>query len=302
MTTQYQAARIGKRELGKIARSVSDRDRHILESLKAHKYLTTEQIRKLHFAGETTEKNHETDTTRLNADPHRLAALRAANRTLAKLRSLGAINHLARRIGGVRAGSGSFVWTLTATGARLIALLAGTLPEADRKRFYEPSPNFLTHILAVAQTSIRLAQICRDHNITLADKQTEPNCWRQYTNISGLAAWLRPDLFAVTSNHEFIDCWFLEIDLATESPSTVLKKCEQYLAYKQSGQEQQKCGVFPYVVWIVPSIKRRESLARHISENLRGETKPFLFITMDELENLILQGAEMFRQKEGAAS
>jgi hypothetical protein len=308
MTGKNRISRIGKRELEKIADALGDRDRHILESLKAYKYLTTEQIRKLHFTDEHTEKAHSkadlTDTADTTLTHHSitsdyLSSLRAANRTLAKLKELGAINHLTRRIGGVRAGSGSFVWSLTMTGARLVSMFDPALADTERKRFYEPSPSFLTHILAVAETGVRLTGLCHSGDITLKVKQTEPNCWRQYTGMGGQTIWLRPDLFAITSSGDFIDHWFFEIDLATESPVTVVKKCALYLAYRQSGAEQRTRGVFPYVVWIVPDNKRKTSLTNHLSENIRGETKLFVFITMNELEQLITQGAEAFREKKG---
>ena len=59
-----------------------------------------------------------------------------ASRSLKKLRELGLVDHLSRRIGGVRAGSGAMVWYITHAGERLIYLRDHTL--TPTKRFLSP--------------------------------------------------------------------------------------------------------------------------------------------------------------------
>jgi hypothetical protein len=212
---------------------------------------------------------------------------------LARLRQVGLIAPLARRIGGVRAGSGAYVWALASAGARLLAMSEKS-EDSARKRVHEPSPAFLEHTLAVAEVCIYLIELSRGGKIQLVSYELEPDCWRQYTNTGGTASNLRPDLFTVTSAGEYEDYWFMEIDLATESPSTVLRKCGQYLAYMRSGIEQAKSGVFPLVVWIVPDGKRKGSLQRHIADNFKANARLFIVLTLDELEPLVLSGAEAF--------
>ena len=279
--------RVGRRKLEHLIREISERDIEILKSTRAYRYLTTSQIRRLHFLDAASDT----------------AALRSANRILVKLKGLDLLRPLNRRIGGVRAGSGSFVWALSPIGARLLAM-AECADNPTRKRFHEPSPSFLEHTLAVAELSIRLLEMgFAGKTAALVKQELEPGCWRNYTNMGGAAKTLKPDLFAVTSSGEYEDNWFFEVDLATESPVQVIRKCEQYMAYRRSGVEQRRDGVFPSVVWLVPTEKRKASLMRHIADMERGQdsrsngiAEIFTVIVMDELYSLIELGAEEFKK------
>jgi len=71
---------------------------------------------------------------------------------------------------------------------------------------------------------------------------------------------LKPDLYAVTASGDYEDHWFCEIDRATESMPTLLKKCVQYEAYRRTGAEQDRLGVFPLVVWVVPDDAQADKL------------------------------------------
>jgi len=260
-----------KQRLEELTRSLSERDRHVLESLKKCRYLTTLQIAML-YCGQSV---------------NRRSAVRAANRCLTKLKNAGLICALQRRIGGVRAGSGSYVWTLTSGGFRLLCLESGA--KKLRKQFREPSQHFLEHTLIISEAYLQLTQICAAHNMTLSRIQFEPDCWRQYSE-RGKAVILKPDLYAVTRGGDYEDCWFLEIDRATETPERVVEKCERYIQYLRSGAEQKQTGIFPYVVWIVPDEKRKNSLTAHIAKTY-AHGSIFLVILPDELETLIVGGA-----------
>jgi len=261
--------RVSRKRLEVVRGILGQREMSILTAISKYKYVTTGQIRRLFFTGGTEG-----------------AALRSANRTLARLRDLGAILPLARRIGGVRAGSGAFIWALSAAGVRLLALSGGD-DSAARKRHYEPSMAFLTHILAVTETAVRFMEWARIGKISLLSLQVEPETWRQYAGLGGAPKHLKPDLFTVTASGEYEDHYFIEIDLATESPAVVIRKCHQYIAYRNTGTAQREHGVFPFVVWLVPDNKRKESLKRHISGELGNHAGMFIVITMDELEPLV---------------
>lgn len=273
--------RKSKAELERLMKQLNEREFNILRTLRRYHYLSTHHIRRLYF-------NHCVSE---------LAALRSANRVLAKLRGNGLIVHLSRRIGGVRAGSGAFIWTLSPVGARLLALV-----ERDespvRRRSYEPSTAFLEHMLAVAETAVLLHEMAMAGKLDLVRLSNEPDCWRYYSGAGGAAKILKPDLLATTASGEYEDSWFLELDLASESPSIVLKKCAQYLAYYQTGAEQRDQGVFPCVAWVVPDEKRRESISRHMARGLSAEASHlFVVILMGELESLLLKGAENFKRE-----
>ena len=84
--------RVSRKQLEELEPILSDRDKNILRSIQAYRYLTTSQIQRLHF---------------IDAASHS-AALRATSRNLEKLKELHLIDSLARRIGGIYSGSGSF--------------------------------------------------------------------------------------------------------------------------------------------------------------------------------------------------
>ena len=273
---------ITKRKLQNILQKLSTRDMEILYALLKYRYMTTHHLRRLFFVGAVSKP----------------AALRSCNRVLAKLRGLGIICALNRRIGGVRAGSGAFVWTLTPNGIKLLTIDEYNEETTPRKRSYEPSFAFLQHKLACVEIAVRLHELHMVKKLTLVNITNEPDCWRVYSGISGEVKRLKPDLFTVTAVGEYEDNWFLELDLASEAPSTVLKKCMQYIAYYRTGVEQRKSGVLPYVVWIVPDRKRQVSLHTYIQKSMpEKEAELFIVIVMDEFEPLLTLGAERFMKE-----
>ena len=190
----------------------------------------------------------------------------------------------------MRAGSGGLVWHLTHAGERLLRLHEQTTSPV--RRFFEPSPFFLSHALAVAEVAVHLTEICREqHGMKLTALQPEPECWRTYSEYGSMLS-LKPDLFAITVSGQYEDRWFIEVDLATESPSKVVDKCERYHKYYRSGLEQQEAGVFPLTVWIVPTVERKEKLIKHIREAFDKQPRLFTVITKDELWALVCQGGE----------
>ncbi|GHU53584.1 hypothetical protein AGMMS49975_12030 [Clostridia bacterium] len=262
--------RISKRKLGEYNRVLSERDKAILRSLKECRFLKTGQVQRLHFGDAATPS----------------AALRAASRALTRLQRLGLIQSLRRRIGGVRAGSSSYVWTLKTAGAELLRLNAGEPQPKPRKRVFEPTHIFLKHTIGIAELYTRL------HTTTsLVKAELEPSCWRGYATRGGENITVRPDLYAVTASDGFEDHWFFEIDLDTEAPSRIIRKCALYGSYCLEGSEQRRIGVFPRVVWVVPDEKRRETLWRHICEHLSEYTDLFAVITFDGLDELVSSGA-----------
>lgn len=265
---------LSRQQLEAVLASLSERDIEVIASIQRYRYLLTSQLQRLYFSDASTPT----------------AGLRAASRSLKKLRELGLIDHLARRIGGVRAGSGAMVWYLTHAGERLIYLHSRKLTPA--KRFFEPSPYFLAHTLAVAEVAVQLTELCRDRrNMELSALQLEPDCWRTYSECGSILV-LKPDLFAVTLSDRYEDRWFFEIDLDTESPVKVVEKCEKYHRYYRSGLEQKESEVFPLTVWIVPTAERRDRIIAHLRKAFKKQPKLFAVITKDELAYLVQHGGD----------
>ena len=270
--------RVSRKQLYSLLDRLSERDQEVLDSVNKFRYLTTTQIQRLHVK----------DSANVSA------ALRATNRMLVKLHGFGLIAPLKRRIGGVRAGSGSYVWRLATAGMKLLNLKNEGSDETKRKRNIEPSTKFLEHTLAVAEVCVQLTLIQeKDHEVELVKVEVEPDCWRKYIRDDDSVTYLRPDLYVITATGEFEDHWFFEIDLATEAPSRIIRKCKQYYRYFLSGVEQQETGVFPLVVWVVPDRKRATTLRQHVADEPSLERKEiFRFITPEQMETLIYNNIE----------
>ena len=268
-----ESHRLSHKRLLELDMALGERDKEVLLAIQRHRYLLTGQVQRLIFTDASTAT----------------AALRAASRCLKKLREFGLICALSRRIGGVRAGSGSLVWYLSHAGERLLRLRDHK--PAPVRRFFEPSPYFLAHTLAVSEISIQLTELCREQSMTLSSLQPEPECWRSYSE-HGTHLSLKPDLYAVTVSGEYEDRWFFEVDLDTESPAKVIEKCRRYHRYYRTGLEQKASGVFPLTVWVVPDEGRRDRLAAAIRTAFDKQPRLFAVITSDELVRLIRYGGE----------
>ncbi|RRD24781.1 replication-relaxation family protein [Actinomyces bowdenii] len=282
--------RIGRRQLQAIAEQLDTTDHDLLELLATHRYATTNQLAQI------ANLDGRWATQR--------SALRQTTRRLSRHHRLGLVDHLARRIGGVRAGSSGFIWHLREPGHRLIAQQnstdhqptgTGQTPAVAgrRRRHSEPSHAFLAHTLAIAQTRLIIESAARDAGGHLTLLATEPACWRSWILPSGTQRWLKPDLEAITTTaggEE--DHWLIEIDLGTENPARLLTKCHIYHDHLSSGAEQAaNGGYYPQVVWLMNSTRRAEWLERQIQTD--QYLMPGLFkivASAEQLTRLIQQG------------
>lgn len=265
-----------------ISERLSERDWRILTTIGVFRFLTTRQLSRQHFDARGSD----------------CAIPRAANRALARLNELGLINSLARRIGGVRAGSAGHIWHLTDQGNRLLAQRLHE-PAPTRIRPFEPGTAFLEHTLAIAEVVISLQEAAATSDIVVHHLELEPTCWRDYTTVHGAPMRLKPDLAATTRHHSFEDMWFFEIDRDTEPPGRVVTKCEQYQQYRASGIEQDTYGIFPAVVWIVPNQRRRTQLTQRLASEPRIDSDLFTVITPDQLTDVVQVGADTFNSQPG---
>lgn len=274
-------------DIASLIESLSERDLSILESLRTHRALTTVLIRRLHFpiGGEPREagsgKSHATE----------MAAAVATIRVLTRLESRRLITRLQRRIGGVRAGSTGIVWQLGAGGERLLRTRHG---DPARRRYSEPSPNFISHTLASADLAIHLYELARHGMIELLRLEAEPECWRTFLSAHGARQWLKPDLFAITADGDYEHHLFIEADNATEHAPVIVRKALQYQQYANSGIHQKEHGLFPAVVWVVPDSKRQAAIrsALTIEPRLHDLVNAGLFhvVTTEEFPAFVTDG------------
>lgn len=234
-----------------IGQRLSERDEAILESLEKYRLLDTRMIQRLHFHDHHSE----------------LAAARATGRTMQRLRSVGVVSALERRVGGVRRGSASFVWQLAATGERYLRAIRG---QAHRRRFLEPGLTFVSHTLAVNDVAVRLVVANRTQpTFTIEELVTEPANWHSYLGTGGETRWLKPDLHLIAGHQdadgEYEAHSFLEVDLGTEHVPRIQAKCQMYATYWSTGIYQAEHGLFPEVIWINDDLRRRATLRAAIA-------------------------------------
>ena len=257
-------APVGRRALARIVDGLSDRDRAIIASVASLRFVTTRQLETLHFADHAT----------------RYSAARSCRRVLERLTGLRVVDRLERRVGGVRAGSASFVYRLGPVGERLT--------QTGRRRGIEPSARFLDHTLAVAQVVADLDAARREGRCDVEVVQVEPACWRTVRAGPMGTESLRPDLAVVVGVGEFTLSRFVEIDLASEHAPTIVRKCLLYDRYYASGDEQQARGVFPKVVWSVPDHARAQRIRGVLAHQRDLTTGLFTVTTADRLLDVLL--------------
>lgn len=264
-----------------VSSRLGERDWQILGTVRGFRFLTTRHLARQHFH---------------LADPHAVIP-RNANSALQRLRDLGLLVNLERRIGGVRAGSGGHVWQLTDLANRLLVEHLGE-ESGPRLRPAEPSTTFLDHTLAIAEVVITLQNTDRA-GVEITQLQLEPACWRTYLGSAGETRTLKPDLASVIQAGGFTDFYFWEVDRATEAPNRVIRKCLQYQQYRATGVEQRLHDLFPAVVWVVPNQRRLEQLTRRLSDEAEIDQRLFTVITLDQLDDLVQLGADDFKKRTG---
>jgi hypothetical protein len=265
------AERAGRRTLLSVSQSLSERDFKVLQAVADHRFLTTRHLERLLFTEHATP----------------LSAARTCRRVLRRLDTLRVVRHLDRRVGGVRAGSASYVWAVGTVGDRLLRLRSG---QATRQRQREPSERFLGHALAIADAHLSLIDAHRQQRLDLVSVHTEPACWRRYLGTAGEPAVLQPDLYAVTADADYETLWFLEVDLGNEHLPTLLRKCGQYQAYRTTGAEQETSGTFPIVVWVMSDQQRADRLRAAIQRSVTISADLFRVTTPAALVDLVVGG------------
>lgn len=270
-------SRVGRRRLDRLASQLTDRDHTILEFLGNYRFTTSGQLARLTAPDFNGPRS----------------ATRQVNRQMTKLERADLLRRLERRIGGVRAGSSSNIWTLTTAGRKLAHQHGSGQPEVPRARFVEPSISFLDHTLAVTELAVRLTELSHAGSLASVQAIPEPTCWRRYVGRAGQPVWLKPDLTAVTVTTDgYEDHWFVEADRATENPARIVTKCRQYQDYRTTGREQAATGLFPAVLWATPDARRRDQLTERLASEHDIVHGLFHIVALDDFEDAIKNGPQ----------
>ncbi|MGL4299654.1 MAG: replication-relaxation family protein [Candidatus Neomicrothrix subdominans] len=246
-----------------------ERDRQVLLRIADHRYLSTHQIQGFDFQGHGSLDSAATTTRRV----------------LRRLGRLGLVKALDRRVGGSRRGSAVNIWQITPPAARLLR------DDGAAWRSHEPSPRFLQHCLVVADVHLTLRALQDQPSIQNITVQLEPAAWRRHTGLGGEPRWLQPDLAATVTTSEWVDSWFIEVDLGTESLPTLLRKCGQYETYRASGIEQLESGVFPLVLWFFTKPERAQRLQQAVVRSPRLTPALYRYAQPDTLSRVLLEAS-----------
>lgn len=257
-----QTSRTSRAHLEHLASRLSERDWNIIRFIQRHRFATSTQLRRLFFAGHATQS----------------AATRACTRVLDRLLVLRILTRLERRIGGNRHGSAAFIWCLDVLGDRLTRKQG-----KPRLRFHEPSYLFLNHTLAVAESHVQLREADQARAFTLIRFEVETEAWRPYLSAAGARSILKPDAMLVIQTDTYQDHWYLEVDLATESLPVLLRKCRAYEDYRRTGRAQAEHGVFPRVLWVMPTQARVARLKAAVEAETGLPKRLFAYATPDQL-------------------
>ena len=213
------------------------------------------------------------------------SALRQTQRHLASLAQQRLLTSLERRVGGWQGGSAVTIWAATTRGQRLVAAEGEEVQRRQRPR--EVSTTFLDHLLAITEVRTSIEEAVRQQTDTEAAVALEPDCWRTALSPSGQPQVLRPDLAVTITSPSYEDRYLVEVDRATENPGRVIATCWRYQEHEaQAGGG----GVFPLVVWLVPTDRRRHRLERAIAHSTGLLRDLFCVIRLDQLPTLIHGG------------
>lgn len=245
----------------------------LLALVAAHRFATTTQLARL------TALEYASSAS----------ALRQTQRHLASLAQQRLLTSLERRVGGWQGGSAVTIWAATTRGQRLVAVDEGEeVPRRQRPR--EVSTTFLDHLLAITEVRTSIEEAVRQEADTEATVALEPDCWRTALSPSGQVQVLRPDLAVTITSPAYEDRYLIEVDRATENPGRVIATCWRYQEHQATTSQVGDGDVFPLVVWLVPTDRRRHRLERAIAHSTGLLRDLFRVIRLDQLPTLIHGG------------
>ena len=263
-----KGGRLGAQAFAKLRARLSERDVAIVTDVARLRLMSTLQIEALYFDAE----RHASALT----------AARTCRRVLNRLVRDRLLVRLQRRtVGGVWAGSASFIYALGPIGHRLNPELI------SRHRFREPTATFVAHTLAISDLAVALRQAERAKRLDILGLETEPSCWRPLGSHGSQV--LRPDLFVRFGVGDYEYHAFVEIDLGTEGLPRLLAKCQTYVAYYDSNAEQATHGIFPKVVWLLDDDQRAQRLTEAIHRR-RIRSELFTVASIDNALRALSEG------------
>jgi Replication-relaxation len=264
--------RLSPRQLTTISQQLSARDRQALLLVSRFRVMSGAQLRRLLWPAGSPQTTG-----------------RLARKGLARLVRLDVLQPLARRVGGVRAGSDATTFAVGRAGQHL--LQTGQSSRRRVRRAHTPGERYLAHTLAVAGLYVELVEAQHQELAELLAFDPEPECWRPYVAAYGARMILKPDAYLKLGIGDYEHSWLIERDMASESLPTIESKARRYHDYYRTGTEQRARGVFPLVAWIVPDTPRAEMIRETLGRLPAEAQRLFAVTTATESVTLLTAGA-----------
>jgi Replication-relaxation len=256
--------RITETRVRTLERQLTTRDCDVIATLDRLRVATARQLQRLHVIDATPASN-----------------LRRMQAQLARLTDRRVLARLERQVGGVHAGSAGYVYALDVAGQRL-ASVCGPAGGLRIRRPWTPGHAFLDHALSVGERYVELRESERTGALELLAFDAEPLCWRSFAGVGGGRVWLKPDAFVRVGLGDFEDNYFVELDRATQSGPTIARKLRTYQRYFETGREQERHGVFPRVLFVVPSETRKAALSELAAAQPPNSWPLFQIVRVDD--------------------
>lgn len=260
---QSSVSRISSARLDSISSQLSPTDRTVLGFTARTRLCSGAQLERLFWS---------------EGEPESRA--RNARRALRRLVEWRILDRQPRTIGGRRAGSRGYIYSLGPAGVRLLDRESAVRV----RRLGVPGDRFTAHVLSCTELVVRMEEAARRGELELIEApQGEPACWRSFLGAFGARLVLKADLFARIGAGELEDRWFLECDLATEASGTLTAKFNRYLAHYRSGREQHEHGIYPRVLWAVPDDRRAVQVGEVLRRLPAEAQRLFTVCLLDEV-------------------
>lgn len=249
-----------------IRSELSDKQRHVIADVDRLGTVSGKQLQLLHYGSSA-------------------GGGRLSRKHLGQLIRWRVLIRMGRTIGGERAGSAGYIYSLGPVGQRL--------QYPDRSRYvprWTPRAGYLRHALAVTELYVSLRQMERSGSVELLAYDTEPRCWRRYFGPGGAPSLLKPDSLAIVGLGDLEYRYFIEIDCSTEHRPQIIQKAKTFVRYYQSGREQAETGIFPFVIWSVPDEQRAVLLINALTSLPAEHWQLFIVTTADHAAERIAGG------------
>lgn len=232
--------------------TLQERDSQILRLVARFRQVSSKQITTLlfHSSGSPTSQKRCLDR-------------------LLRLGYLARVEH--RLVGGVKGGSGQYVYQLGRLGW---AQYFGTP--------YSPRRTVDYHALAVVDAFMTLVRMERAKLLTLVGISAEPDCWYNFGGID-----LRPDMLVEAEQGGRQRRFWLEIDQGTESQRQVTGKLEAVLRAFENA-DGREWPEWPLTVWVAVDDARANELRWLIKRLPEAQRRFFAVATQHGLAPLIV--------------